>query len=72
MLEQGLNSTEDIQADQFVPFARPRMPQIWPQVGQKWVRPYWVFFPRKNSAKIGSLTPKVAKKEAKLGLNMKK
>ena len=34
-LELGLNSTEDIQVDQFGPFARPRMSQIWPHGGQK-------------------------------------
>ena len=33
-VHQGLNGTQDIQVDQFRPFARPRMSQIWPYGGQ--------------------------------------
>ena len=28
--ERGWNTNEDIQADQFEPFAKPRMSQMWP------------------------------------------
>ena len=35
-LEQGWNTGDDIQTDQFGPFARPKMSQMWPQAAQKW------------------------------------
>ena len=41
MLEPGWNGIEDIQADQFGPFARPRISQLWPQGGQKMVKIGW-------------------------------
>ena len=34
-LKQVWNSTEDIKANQFRPYARPRMSKIWLKVGQK-------------------------------------